>query len=223
MSEDTENQVIGLSILVQLSRRVRESATAEEIGFIAVNESKQLLSYRQSALWMRGKGVFTVSGIPEPDRSSPYLQWLTECCKRWQPLDSSSCCTPEDLPGELSRSWHEWAPLNAAIAPLKSKDGETLGMLILFRDEPWHEHELSLLSELAAIYAHGFTAHAAQGGLWRKIRKNLFSTGMKTALLFLVAASLFYPKFPEIITMPRQGGVYQGYLESVADAWLFRS
>jgi len=193
MSENAENQVIGLSILVQLSRRVREAATAEEIGFIAVNESKQLLPYRQSALWMRGKGVFAVSGIPEPDSSSPYMQWLAECCKRWQALEASSCSTPEELPGELSRSWSEWAPINAAIAPLKSKDGSQPGMLVLFRDEPWHEHELALLNELASIYAHGFSAHAGQGGLWRKIRKNQFSTGTKTALILLAVASLFYP------------------------------
>lgn len=193
MSEAAASQVIGLSILVQLSRRVREAATAEEIGFIAVNESKQLLPYRQSALWMRGKGVFTVSGIPEPDRSSPYLQWLTECCKRWQDLDSSSCSTPGDFSGELSRSWHEWAPLNAVIAPLKSKDDGQHGMLIMFRDEPWNEHELALLTELASIYAHGFTAHANQSGVWRKIRTNLFSTSAKTALVVLAVASLFYP------------------------------
>ena len=193
MSENAENQIVGLSILVQLSRRVREAATVEEIGFIAVNESKQLLPYRQSALWMRGKGVFTVSGIPEPDRSSPYLQWLTECCKQWQTLGASGCSSPEDVIGELSRSWHEWAPVNAAIAPLKSKDDGLLGMLILFREEPWHEHELALLNELASIYAHGFVAHAGQGGLWRKISKNLLSTGAKTALVMFAAASLFFP------------------------------
>lgn len=90
MIENAESQVIGLSLLTQLSRRVRESASPEEIGFIAVNESKQLLPYRQSALWMRGKGVAAVSGIPDPDRSSPYIQWLTECCSKWQ---SVSVCT----------------------------------------------------------------------------------------------------------------------------------
>jgi hypothetical protein len=193
MIENAESQVIGLSILVQLSRRVREAVTPEEIGFIAVNESKQLLPYRQSALWLRGKGIFSVSGIPDPDRSSPYVQWLTECCKRWQTADTSSCSTPEDLIGELSRSWNEWAPFHAAIAPLQLKGGEQLGILILFREEPWHEHDLALLNELASIYAHGFAAHARQGGFWKKIRKHALATGIKIALVVLAAASLFYP------------------------------
>ena len=151
MIENAEGHILGLSILVQLSKRVRDAASAEEIGFIAVNESKQLLPYRQSAIWLRGKGVFSVSGIPDPDRSSPYIQWLTECCKIWSTEEANCSHTPDDLIGELSRSWGEWAPFNAAIAPLKSKDGGNLGVFILFRDELWHENDLALLNELAAI------------------------------------------------------------------------
>ena len=193
MNENAESQVIGLSILVQLSRRVREAATPEERGFIAVNESKQLLLYRQSALWICGKGITTVSGIPDPDRSSPYVQWLTECCKRWQSRKSCSCSTSEDFSGELARSWDEWAPLYAAIAPLTSKSDGSLGLLVLFREDPWNEQELALLNEVASIYAHGFTAHARKGGFWKKIRNNAASTGVKTALLLLAVTSLFYP------------------------------
>jgi biotin carboxyl carrier protein len=193
MTGNAESQVVGLSILVQLSRRVREAATPAEIGFIAVNESKQLLPYRQSALWLRGQGIVAVSGIPEPDRSSPYVQWLTECCKRWHTLNTSSCCTPEQLFGELSRSWSEWAPNNAAIAPLKARDNSQLGLLVLFREEPWHEHELALLNELASIYQHGFSSHTRQGGLLKRIRTTAVSTVMKTTLVLLAAASLCYP------------------------------
>ena len=193
MSDNAEGQVIGLGIIVQLSRRVRESATAEEIGFIAVNESRQLLQYRQAALWVRGKGIFTVSGIPDPDRSSPYVQWLTDCCKRWDTLRVCGRSTPEDLSGEPSRSWNEWAPFNAAISPLKPKNSEQTGLLVLFREEPWDEHELALLNELASIYAHGFATHYRQSGFWRKIRKHAVSTGTKTVLCVLAAAALFYP------------------------------
>lgn len=193
MNENAENQVIGLSILLQLSRRVREAATEEEIGFIAVNESKQLLPYRQSALWIRGKGIFTVSGIPAPDRSSPYIQWLTECSKLWQSREFGGCCTAEELSGDLSRSWSEWAPLNAAIAPLKSKNDGQFGLLVLFREEPWHEHELALLNELAAIYAHGFAAYSSRSVFWQRVKKNIFSTGVKTVLIVLLCSSLFIP------------------------------
>lgn len=221
MIENAENQVIGLSILVQLSRRVREAATEEEIGFIAVNESKQLLPYRQSALWLRGAGVFSVSGIPEPDRSSPYIQWLTECCKLWQTRESVSCCTPQELSGELSRSWGEWAPLHAAIAPLKSKNGSRHGLLVLFREEPWHEHELALLNELASIYAHGFAAYSGRGVLWQGLRKNVFSAGAKIAVSILACSSLFLPVRMSVQApaevVPKEPFVVRSPLDTVID------
>lgn len=193
MSDNAESQVIGLSILVQLSRRVRDAATVEEIGFIAVNESKQLLPYRQAALWVSGKGILTVSGIPDPDRSSPYAQWLAACCIQWRSCVAVSCSNPEEFTGELSRSWQEWAPVNVAIAPLKSAENDSSGLLVFFREEPWQEHELALLSELASIYAYGLAACAHQAGFISKIGRNAPAVGIKLALVALVVASLFYP------------------------------
>jgi len=221
MIENAENQVIGLSILVQLSRRVREAATEEEIGFIAVNESKQLLPYRQSALWMHGKGVFCVSGIPTPDKSSPYIQWLAECCKQWQGNETVSCCVPDELSGDLSRSWSEWAPLNAAITPLKSKFGGQYGLLILFREDAWHEHELALLSELASIYGHGFASFAGRGDFWKRLKKNVFSTCAKIVLSALLFSSLFFPirmsvQAPAEV-VPKEPFVVRSPLDTVID------
>ena len=40
----------GLLALLQLSRRAREAASVAELSFIAVNETRQLLIYRQAAL-----------------------------------------------------------------------------------------------------------------------------------------------------------------------------
>ncbi|MBM9519859.1 HlyD family efflux transporter periplasmic adaptor subunit [Desulforhopalus vacuolatus] len=186
-------QIAGLNILVQLSRRVREAGSPEEIGFIAVNESKQLLVYRQSALWIRGKGIVNVSGVPDPDRTSPFLQWLNQCCKKWQNLNSNSFKTPEDLPEQLSRAWIEWVPLHAAVIPLKTQNNEPLGILIFFREEPWQENEQALISELSSIYAHGFALHYRQNSLWMRMKKHVLSTSVKVLFAIALLAALFYP------------------------------
>ncbi|MCK9175849.1 MAG: HlyD family efflux transporter periplasmic adaptor subunit [Desulforhopalus sp.] len=194
MTQNAEaSQVTGLNILVQISRRVREAATPQEIGFIAVNESKQLLVYRQAALWIRGKGVVNVSGIPDPDRTSPFVLWLNQCCKKWQGLDGNCFKSPKDLPDVLSHAWIEWAPLHAAVIPLKIGDGQQFGLLIFFREEPWHENEQALISELSSIYAHGFALHYRQSSLWMRVKKTVLSTSIKTLLIVLLIAALFYP------------------------------
>ncbi len=46
-------QLFGLGTLVQLLKRARRAATAEELGFVMVNETHALLPYRQAALWQR--------------------------------------------------------------------------------------------------------------------------------------------------------------------------
>ena len=192
--EHVESQVIALSILVQLSRRVREAATREEINFIAVNESKQLLSYRQAALWTMDGGVVSVSGIPEPDQSSPYVQWLAGCCKSWRTISSCRSCSPEDLKGDCATSWDEWAPLHGAVAPLSLRGGGVpLGLLVLFREEVWSDHELALLTELAAIYAHAYTVYAQQGGLWSKVRKGAMQNRVRISAALLALSALFLP------------------------------
>lgn len=224
MNQNAEaSQITGLNILVQLSRRVREAATPEEIGFIAVNESKQLFNYRQSALWIRGKGVFSVSGIPDPDRTSPFVQWLNQCCKQWQALDGSCFKSPKDVPEPLGQAWIEWTPLHAALIPLKTRGGEQFGTLIFFRDESWLENELALLDELASIYAHGFAVHIGQDTFWRKVKKNALSTSIKILLIISLVAALFYPirmsvQAPAEI-VPKDAFVVRSPLDTVIDTF----
>src|SRR4051812_36037138 len=73
-------QLFGLGTLVQLLKRARRAATAEELGFVMVNETHALLPYRQAALWQRnapGTGkVVAVSGAAVVERNAPFMLWL---------------------------------------------------------------------------------------------------------------------------------------------------
>jgi multidrug resistance efflux pump len=221
MSELQDPQVLGLSILLQLGKRVRDAASVEEIGFIAVNESKQLLHYRQAALWLKGKGVFAVSGLPEADGSSPYIQWLSACCKAWQQGNSCKPVEPGELPELLAASWHEWLPPHAAVAPLKAKSGEQLGFLLLARDEQWQEFDFPLLEELAGIYAHGL-ASFGKGKPWLTGLSRLKgSAWWKWGVAAAAVAALFVPVRMSVQApaevVPRDPFVVRSPLDSVID------
>ncbi len=221
MSEASDGQLIGLSILLQISRRVRDAARVEEIGFIAVNESKQLVNYRQAALWLEGKGVFAVSGIPEPDRSSPYIQWLTECFKQWRKETAWRPIDARDLPAALSQSWGDWFPSHGVIAPLRGKTGDTLGLLLLVRDEEWHDNEVALLAELSAIYAHGIVAATVGKGLARRIGVAASAAWLRITLLLVLVAALFVPVRMSVQApaevVPKDPFVVRSPLDSVID------
>lgn len=226
MSDVSSAQVAGLNILLQIARRVREAAGPEEIGFIAVNESKQLLNYRQAALWVAGKGVCSVSGIPEPDRSSPYALWLSACFKAWR--DTRECCRVDasSLPALQAGAWAEWLPSHALLAPMVSKQGELLALLLVARDGEWQDHDVALLKELASIYTHGLAGFLAGGGILRRARALAAKSRARILLLALAAGALFIPvrlsvQAPAEV-VPKDPFVVRSPLDSVIDRFHVR-
>jgi multidrug efflux pump subunit AcrA (membrane-fusion protein) len=221
MSEANDAQLVGLSILLQISRRVREAAIAREVGFIAVNESKQLIAYRQSALWLKEEGVSAVSGVPEPDRSSPYVQWLSASFKHWQKGEGCRRINSDQLPEVLAGSWAEWFPFHGVIAPLHAKNGELIGLLLLVRDEEWQDHDLALLSELAAIYAQGFAGFMRQGGALKRAAKLAAASWLRFAVVAALVGAMFLPVRMSVQAptevVPRDPFVVRSPLDSVID------
>ena len=77
MSDAIDPQLLRLTLLLQLERRARQ-APAEEIPYIVVNETADLIPYRQALLWRRGLDrLEAVSGVASPEKNSPYALWLT--------------------------------------------------------------------------------------------------------------------------------------------------
>ncbi|TGU70439.1 HlyD family efflux transporter periplasmic adaptor subunit [Geomonas terrae] len=224
MTEIQDERLLGMGLLLQIGRRARQAADPREVGFIAVNETKQVLSYRQGALWLQGKGVYAVSGLPESDPSAPYVQWLARVFPNWRKEQKSRATGPSELPAALGERWGEWLPAHAAVVPLRGKDGSLLGLLLFARDEEWLEGELTLLDELASIYAHALWALA--GGKRRGApRSGVFRGAFKLIPVALAVAALFYPvrlsvlapaevtpKDPFVVRSPLDGVIDRFYL-----------
>ena len=107
-------QLFGLSTLVQLLKRARRAATAQELGFVMVNETHALLPYRQAALWQRnarGAGkVLAVSGAALVERNAPFMLWLNPVFAKLDDDDNNNA-RPVDagsLGGMLGEAWREW-------------------------------------------------------------------------------------------------------------------
>jgi phosphotransferase system IIA component len=161
-------QLFGLSTLVQLLKRARRAATAEELGFVMVNETHALLPYRQAALWQRnarGAGkVLAVSGAAAVERNAPFMLWLNPAFAKLddgdnamaRPVDAGSLGAGSPKIGGLGEAWREWLPAHGLLVPLRVEGEPTLGMLLLARDQPWSDGDVHLMSELAEGYAHAW-------------------------------------------------------------------
>lgn len=190
-----------LVTLLQLGRRARAANSPEELAFIMVNESLQLLDYRQASFWLTGTfgRVAAVSGVPEPDPNAPYIQWLghvfryqtrQESAKELRPLQSIQ------LSDTLATDWASWLPAQGLWIPLVVKE-QIIGALLLAREQLWGDAELAIAKELQDIYAHALASHVHQHQhrqWWKEFKhKKWLWIGLAIACLFPVRMSVLAP------------------------------
>ncbi|MDP3839677.1 MAG: hypothetical protein Q8Q54_12230, partial [Methylococcales bacterium] len=76
MSEQRNKQLLQLTLLLQLESRAR-LAPADELPYILVNETADLVPYRQALLWRLDTAkIKAASGVAIPEKNSPYALWL---------------------------------------------------------------------------------------------------------------------------------------------------
>src|SRR3954451_11538120 len=162
MNEILNRQLLSITGLVQLEKRIRHAATIEEFGFLVVNETHALVRFRQAVLWRRtavGNGkVVAVSGLALPDAEAPFLVWLRKVLNSTAGRREIEAVDGLQLPSELGCEWAEWLPPHGLWIPLDRSGDERLGGLFLVRDDPWTDHDRHLLSYLGDAYAHAWSA-----------------------------------------------------------------
>jgi phosphotransferase system IIA component len=164
-----------LATLLDLSRRARLAGSARELGFLLVNDTHALAPYRQSAFWLAGEGVYTLSGLVQVEANAPYALWLAQVCTHLgaQTDGPTQAFTAVNLPPVLAPDWGEWWPAHALWLALPgAPDGAVQSTasagLLLVRELPWAPEEQALLREWVDVAWHAFSAlHRPRGSFWR--------------------------------------------------------
>ena len=144
--------------LKDLAHRARQAASDRELGFLLVNDTLALASYRQAALWLQDGGVWSLSGVVQVDANVPHVHWLEAVCRHLQAQGGEGVrpFTAADLPPELAADWAQWWPAHALW--LGATSGDVPGAGILLRDAPWTHEDLTALQEWREIWWHAFAA-----------------------------------------------------------------
>jgi hypothetical protein len=178
-----------LATLLNLERRAREAAGVAELGFVALNETRQLLDYRQAALWLpheRGDARLALSGLPRAETNAPYGQWLERLFRKsFSGQDEAVRVSAASLPADLAEDWAQWLPTHGLLLPLEHA-GSALGWLLLARDADWDEAEIALAAELAHAYGHALALLARRPSSWRRA---LHGSRARRGLVWLAAAA----------------------------------
>lgn len=163
-----------LLTLLELAQRARAAASANEMAFLAVNDSRALAPYRQAALWLGAGGVHTLSGVVAVEANAPYAQWLDQLCRTLADHDmaaaplraASRAVDAAQLPPAIAAAWDEWLPKAATWLPLHALEtapgaagasADSAGLL-LAGDTPLSPEQLALLGEWMDIWQHAWRA-----------------------------------------------------------------
>jgi hypothetical protein len=227
VSERLNHQLLRLTLLLQLERRAR-LAPAKELPYVLVNETAELIPYRQAVLWRKDfDRIEEVSGVAKPEQNSPYALWLKPVLRHISRTEKAYQTiipfTMNDLPQELAKDWAEWLPEQALWLPLPAPSGGKY-VLALFREEAWNEAEMHLLSYLAEAYGHAYSlVEAASPAIpWQdrlKARKTQLIVGglLLLALFFPIRQSVLAeaevtPRKPNLVRAPLEGIVETFYV-----------
>lgn len=215
--------------LLTLGMRARDAATLQELSFIAVNETRELLEYRQAALWLDEnlQGVAAVSGVATPDASAPYLQWLNRLFK------AHACTSNEvkplhagDLAPLLSEEWGQWLPQHALLLPLFNQRAGTLGTLLLARENVWQPNEIELAREICRVYAHAVLAlrpaQSLSGIFYKWLRTRKWNWRVALAVLIVLCLPVRLSSLMPAEITPQDPFVVRAPLEGVIDRFQVR-
>ena len=156
-----------LSMLLRLEGMIRAAQTQQELQFFFVNETRRLVPYRQAILLTpptpstQSYQVQAASSVPVVDRTVPLMQWTERLVRDLRKISTGPDIrhvTEAECPAELRPDWKEFTLGHGLWCPLKHSGGQILGGLWLTHDQPWPDHEVTVLQRLSEAYAYAWRA-----------------------------------------------------------------
>lgn len=160
-----------------LTQRAFEAPTVDTLGFTAVNETLALVHYRQAAFFTRPVNglhgrlkLTTASGLVSVAEDSPYAIWLSrfaqymgqEVSSKPGQLPSAQRFDLQHAPSEYLEGWEEWLPEHLLAAPLFDQLGNSAGLMLYAREEPWSDQDIAALARAHQAYGYCASALAKQ-------------------------------------------------------------
>lgn len=169
-----EVQLYILTELLHLQERLR-GITLEEVRFVAVNETYNIIEYETAILWEYNQNtkpkITAFSGVPEVERQNIFSQFLDK-------LHTSILCeiteiktfSPNDcLDKNLQQKWDEFLATHLIAVPLQSLNSRKNALLLLAKKAPWQKNEQEILKKIAATYGHEIDQRQKTSRIRKKI------------------------------------------------------
>lgn len=232
--------------LVTLHRQARHKNKAADLAFLMVNQTFNLVKYRQCFFWRwddHSVSVEAASGLINLDTNGPCAIWLRSVLSgflRGKELQSSRSAEgkksdetfaqvfpigPTDCTAADRAHWSDWASSHAVALAMGGDDKKIRYGLWLDREEAFTTTEIALLEDIADAYAYILQAFEGRKGGGSGLKGFLFPPRLKFSALLLCAALIMALPVRMSVTAPAEvvarnplvvSVPFDGILESVA-------
>ncbi|HWL28441.1 MAG TPA: HlyD family efflux transporter periplasmic adaptor subunit [Burkholderiaceae bacterium] len=167
--------------LLNAEVRSRSAETPQALAFTIVNETWQLVPYRQALVWRKGvtgPDLLAVSGLASIAEDSPFTVWAKRLLRTIWPLAGGAVRVlnfqeiedqgraPEDWPGvtpDLISGWEEWWPPHLMVVPMV-RGGECYAIAMFLLDAEPRVGALATMARLQGVWTYCFWALTRSSG-----------------------------------------------------------
>lgn len=225
-----DDRLVKLSSLIQFEREVRQAESRRDLGYILVNDVRQVADFRQAFLWhedeFRRVRIQAASNIAEVDHNAPAIRNLLALAEQLRDAPGFSqikTFSIGELEGDAARQAADQLDSFLLSIPVRSASGAVTGGLVLSSAVPWNEAQLALLDVVGEAASHAWNAHGARdrasaikahfARCWRRYVLALVVLFLLPVRQYVLAPAEVVPREPEIIASPLQGVVDQVHVE----------
>ena len=222
MSEDKN---IKIARLISLEKKTREAKSKDELNFIVVNETREIIDYTTSFLLLKSATdkfhINAISDIASIDRTAPLVTFVESVInhKTKKNLKEIESIDLEQFSKKIKKQKPKNIPQYLLCIPIFSPQRGLQGYLLLARNKNFNDNENELVQHLSRTYGHAYNTFLTNFSIKNFLKKNF--TGKKRWITISVIILIFlFPvrmtstapvevvaKNPFLITSPFDGVV----------------
>ena len=222
MSQDKN---IKIARLISLEKKTREAKSKDELNFIVVNETREIIDYTTSFLLLKSATdkfhINAISDIASIDRTAPLVTFVESVInhKTKKDLKEIESIDLEQFSKKIKKQKPKNIPQYLLCIPIFSPQRGLQGYLLLARNKNFNENENELVQHLSRTYGHAYNTFLTNFSIKNFLKKNF--TGKKRWITISVIILIFlFPvrmtstapvevvaKNPFLITSPFDGVV----------------
>tara|TARA_B100002019_G_C21273325_1_gene603687 strand:+ start:3110 stop:4444 length:1335 start_codon:yes stop_codon:yes gene_type:complete len=221
----SDDKNIKIARLIGLEKKSREARTQDELNFVVVNETRQIIDFVNSYLILKTPTdkyhVKAVSDLATVDRTAPLVTYVENIINEKTNISLKEIQNYEvdKLSKSLNLNKPKNIPDNILLTPIFSPQKGLQGFLILTRNEKFNDNEVELARHLSITYGHAFNTFLADFSIKDFFKKNFTGKRSWIIILAIILISIIpikitstapvevVPSNPRLITAPFDGVV----------------